>query len=223
MTFSATFSMKAFEVEVGDIIRLTNDRYGWTNKTFEVVGWSLFVDGDDGALKVNLTLRETSAAAFDWNAEESAITSNNTTLPSFDAVATVDNLTASNTGFIDGDGNFVPRVSLDWADVGSGFHDHFEVHHKLSSESTYQTFNVTESRATLLGYAKDAVVNYRVRAVNQLGVRGEFSPDPVTTITVTGDDTAPTAPTSFTATGVLAGVSLVDHPVLRLRCYRSLS
>ena len=53
---------------------------------------------------------------LDWNAEESAITSNNTTLPSFDAVATVDNLTASNTGFIDGDGNFVPRISLDWAD-----------------------------------------------------------------------------------------------------------
>jgi hypothetical protein len=81
MAFSADFSMAAFNVQVGDIIALTNPRYGWVAKDFEVIGWRFFADGDAGDLRVNLSLRETSAAAFAWDAEESAIISNNTILP----------------------------------------------------------------------------------------------------------------------------------------------
>ena len=76
MTFTADFGLEAFEVECGDIIALTIDRYGWTAKEFEVVGWKFRNDGDAGDLRVGLTLRETSSAAFDWNAEESDITGN---------------------------------------------------------------------------------------------------------------------------------------------------
>lgn len=80
MTFSADFGLNAFDVEVGEIVALTIDRYGWTEKEFEVVGWRFGANDEAGDLRVTLALRETSEAAFDWDAEESEITSNNTGL-----------------------------------------------------------------------------------------------------------------------------------------------
>ena len=80
---SAEFGMSAFEVEVGDIVRLTVDRYGWSNKEFEVASWSLVVSSDAGDMRVAMTLQETSQTAFSWDAEEKSITTNNTILPKF--------------------------------------------------------------------------------------------------------------------------------------------
>jgi len=70
MTLSAKFSVKALEVTVGDIIAITNPRYGFSAKDFEVVGWSLEASKQSGELSVGMTLRETSSSAFSWSAEE---------------------------------------------------------------------------------------------------------------------------------------------------------
>ena len=89
MTLSADFGLNAFDVEVGEIIALTIERYGWTAKEFEVIGWNFGPNQDAGDLRVSLVLRETSSSAFDWNAEESAILANNTTLLSYADVPTL--------------------------------------------------------------------------------------------------------------------------------------
>lgn len=116
MTFTADFGLSAFEVEVGDIISLTMPRYGWDEKEFEVVGW-VFGAGDNGALRISLTLRETSEAAFDWNAEESEIISNDSNLTS--GVSEVTNLTATGAGRISFDGTFINSILVDW-DAAAG-------------------------------------------------------------------------------------------------------
>jgi len=64
LTVQAPFGMKALQVQVGDNIRLTNSRFGWTNKTFEVVQWSFGIAGEYD-LAINLTLRETEQHIFD--------------------------------------------------------------------------------------------------------------------------------------------------------------
>ena len=89
MTLTADFGLNAFDVEVGEIIALTIERYGWTAKEFEVVGWNFGANQEAGDLRVSLTLRETSSSAFDWNAEESAIIANNTNLLSYAVVPTL--------------------------------------------------------------------------------------------------------------------------------------
>lgn len=111
MSFTADFGLSAFEVEVGDIIALTMSRYGWEAKEFEVVGW-VFGAGDAGALRISLTLRETSEAAFDWDAEESDIISNDSDLTS--DVNPVTNLTATAGGTIAQDGTFINSILVDW-------------------------------------------------------------------------------------------------------------
>ena len=80
MTLVADFSMDAFTVQVGDFVTITNARYGWSNKEFECVGWRFSNNGEGGSAVINMTLRETSAAAFSWSAEEAAINANDSTL-----------------------------------------------------------------------------------------------------------------------------------------------
>jgi len=89
MAFTADFGLNALDVEVGEIIALTLDRYGWVEKEFEVIGWKFGPNQDAGDLRVTLSLRETSEAAFDWNAEETAIIENNTSLLSYTDVPTL--------------------------------------------------------------------------------------------------------------------------------------
>ncbi len=86
ITVSADFGLSAFGVQAGDVVALTIDRYGWDAKTFEVTAWNFKYE--DGDLRIAMTLRETSSAAFDWNAEEQDIIRNNTNLlPFYDAPA----------------------------------------------------------------------------------------------------------------------------------------
>lgn len=79
LTFTASFGLKAFQVEVGDFVYINNTRFGWSNKAFEVTSWTFgLTEGLD--LQVQMTLREISSAVF---ADESpaVFESNNTTLP----------------------------------------------------------------------------------------------------------------------------------------------
>lgn len=112
MVFSADFGLNAFDVEVGEIIALTIDRYGWDEKEFEVLSWNFGTDGEGGALRVTMTLRETSAAAFSWAAEEAEIISNNTSLEP--DIAVVDNLTATAGGVINSDSTFLNAIEIAW-------------------------------------------------------------------------------------------------------------
>ena len=93
MVFQAEFGMNAFDVEVAEIISLTISRYGWTNKEFEVVSWRFFI-GSEGDMRVAMSLRETSSAAFSWSAEESDLAANNSDL-TLNRIFVLDGVTTS--------------------------------------------------------------------------------------------------------------------------------
>lgn len=142
MTLTAEFGMGAFGVQVGDIIAFTNPRYGWTAKEFEVAGWK-FETGQDGAPTIALTLRETSAAAFAWNAEELSIIRNNTTLPNFTSVAQLSNLHLTTTALINDDGITIPAIRADWDVSLNSFVEYYEIQYKrLGGEEDYGFVNV---------------------------------------------------------------------------------
>jgi len=80
LTFSASFGLRAFQVQVGDFVYINNTRFGWSNKPFEVTNWTFgLVDGLD--LQVQMTLREISEAVFTLQ-DAAVFESNNTNLPS---------------------------------------------------------------------------------------------------------------------------------------------
>jgi len=206
MTLSADFGLEAFEIEVGDIIAFTNERYGFDEKEFEVVGWRLAANQDAGDLRINLTLRETSEAAFDWNAEETAIISNNTTLPDPFAGVDVTNLTVSDGGGeVQGDGSVVNSLVASWTASTSAFVSHYEVQWGQTSSANRTTFTTSDTSVILSPVIDGVEYTVRVRAVSVNGIRGDFESD---TVTAGGDTTAPSTPTGLDANGILGGVEI---------------
>jgi len=145
MTLSADFGLEAFGVQVGDIVAFTNERYGWTAKEFEVVGWRFETSGEGGDLRINLTLRETSEAAFAWNAEERQIIHNNTTLPDYTAVAQLSNLLLTATTTINDDGISIPAIKAAWDVSTNSFVEYYEIQYKrLGGEEDYGSVAVAQ-------------------------------------------------------------------------------
>ena len=194
LTVQAKFGMRAFQVQVGDTVRITNSRFGWTNKEFEVVNWS-FGLADDKDLQTDLTLREISSNVFDDVDDGAVLEVDNTTLespftvqaPSLDApVVTTD---------VNEDGTTVPSISFAWSVTNPLLVEYYEFQYKLTSASTYNTRIVKDGEYTLAPALSGAAYNYRVRAVNQLGVKSQFVSG-ASTVSTGNDATTPNAPTN---------------------------
>jgi hypothetical protein len=195
MTLTADFGLNAFDVDVGEIIAFTNPRYGWYEKEFEVVGWT-FGSADAGDLRVTLTLRETSEAAFDWNAEEGALIQNNTTLPNPLLGLDISNLAVDAGGRTQSDGTFVNSAIFSWDVPANSFVSFYEVEWKPVADSSYNATTTSENSIDLSPVVDGVEYVFRVRAVTVLGVRG-----PYTSIQATpaGDTSAPNAPSNVSA------------------------
>jgi len=198
MNISADFGLEAFDVEVGDIIAFDNERYGFDGKEFEVVGWRFASNQEAGDLRVSLTLQETSAAAFDWNAEEAAIISNNTTLPVYTAGMTVLGLSVSEGGLTQSDGTRISTAIVDWSDVTNAYLERYEVQWKPTADTSYSSTFTSQSDIELSPIVDGVEYTFRVRAVSANGYRGPFAS---VAFTGGGDVTAPSLPTAITAVG----------------------
>ena len=195
LTVTAAFGLKTMQVQVGDNIRLTNSRFGWTNKEFEVLSWNFgLTDGLD--LQVNMTLRETAESVFDEVDDGKVYERDNTNLPNpFDGLA-IANLAVNGGGKTQSDGTFISSAILTWDAVDSAFISHYEVEWKPVADSNYAS-TTTVGNSIELSPIIDAVEYvFRVRAITLLGNGGPIAS---ITYTVGGDTTAPNAPTNLSA------------------------
>lgn len=201
MTLSADFGLEALELEVGDIVSFTNSRYGFNAKEFEVVGWKLAASEDAGDLRINLTLRETSAAAFNWNAEETAIISNDSTLPVFSQVDAPTNLTLTSSTSLNSDGASVPAIVVSWTESPDAYVHYYEVHYKrvgTGGDANFTSMFVSNNNFLISPVSTSFDYQVKVRAVNSIGVRSSFVTASTTPVP---DTTAPAIPTGVTAVG----------------------
>lgn len=198
LTVQASFGMRAFQVQVGDNIRLSNNRFGWVQKEFEVVSWTFgLVDNND--LQVHMTLREISENVFDDISDGAVYERDNTTLlspfevpiPSLDAAVV--------TTKINNDGTAIPEIKFSWSVSDATIVDYYDFQWKLSTDSTWNSVSLEGTEFVLSPALSGRAYDYRVRAVNHLAVRSAFasSVSPAST----GDDgTIPNAPSGLTAT-----------------------
>lgn len=209
ITLSATFKIeKAFAVQVGDTVELTLDRYGFSQKSFRVMNWSM-AGLDGSAPSINMVLQETSSTAYQWSVsadEYQAITANNTTLGDAQAGLAINNLTATANSNLATDGTAIPRISLDWDDVTSPIFDHFLVEYRRTGAgaSDFQGITVLSSNAEITGLI--AGVEYEIR-VTAFTVKQNGGVPATTTITAVSDTTAPSVPSAPTVT---AGVKQLE-------------
>lgn len=172
MMFSADFSLSALEVQVGDIVALTINRYGWTAKEFEVMGWRFFNSTEGGEMMINMTLRETSAAAFDWNADERALAANNSNLPDPWSVPGIGIALQTVSRLIYEKLTNVITVNVTTA--SSFYVERVEVQFKPIADTEWRTVGVGSPGKFEIVDVGDGLYDVRARAYNQFGVRGEW-------------------------------------------------
>ena len=182
LTVSASFGLKTLQVQVGDNIRLLNERFGWdypseldpnirVGKEFEVIAWGFgLTDGLD--LQTQMTLRETAESVYDEVDDGVVYERDNTTLlspfsvPSVGlsvlAEAVVSNQKVSNIA-----------VATVTSSRPEGI-DYVEVEYKLSTESTYSSFGQGPLGEFKVRDLQVADYDFRARAINTFGIKGDF-------------------------------------------------
>lgn len=171
LTLSGTFGLSALQLQVGDIVNITNTRLGFSSKPFEVVDWR-FGFGTDQTLEIGLTLREISSDVYNWDAEETAFETNNTTLPD-------PFLTAPAGVSLSGALRIVNQAAVGVLiiDVSASqpYVSKFEVEYKKSSDSEYiRVGRQTGGRFEVNGL-EDGQYDVRARTINSFGVKSDYT------------------------------------------------
>lgn len=211
LSLSASFGMNAFDIEVGDFIKLRNERYGWgegSEKTFEVTGWKLNPNAETGDLRVDLSLRESSQAAYGFSvSDERTIVSNNTTLLKYYEVPTIG--VSVSQEYREVNENVVNVLVVQVQSSAIERVDSVILKYKKTSDPTFKSVG----RAILVDEGNDAgrfeivgidvpqigqaPINYTVSVtpVNTLGYRGATT---TTNFSATADTTPPASPADLT-------------------------
>lgn len=207
ITLSGTFGLRALQLQIGDIVNITNDRLGFDTKPFEVVDWQ-FGFGTDQTLEITLTLREISSAVYDWDAEETAFESNNTILPS-------PFLTAPAGIALDAELRIVNQAAVGVLiiDVSASqpYAQKFEVEYKKSTSSNYiRVGRQTGGRFEVTGL-EDGQYDVRARTLNSFGVKSAWTTNEGFDLTVFAP--APENVTNFVGNVVGNSLHLTWTPV----------
>ena len=175
LTVEASFGLRAFQVQTGDNVRITNTRLGWTNKEFEVMSWN-FASVDEYDLQVNMVLREISSSVFDEVDDGIVYERDNTTLLS---PFTVPNLGINiSTELRRVKGKTLGVLLLDINNT-STLIDTAEVQFRKTGETDFTALGtlgafVGTERVEHVG-VEDGFYDIRARATNSLGVHGDFN------------------------------------------------
>jgi hypothetical protein len=205
IAFVAKCKLYAWRARVGDVIEWTDAELGWSAKEFEVLGVSLVTENDANGqpyLGCDLTLRETASAVWDWSAEETEVDpAPNTSLRSPFDIAAPTSLAVSNSVTQQPDGTTIPRLALAWtapADANVTTRGQIRIEYKLNAATDYLPMDLIRGDITvayILAIVIGQAYDVRIRSENDLGAVSSWLT--VTNTTVTGDTTAPSAPSGL--------------------------
>ena len=171
LTVNASFGLKTLQVQVGDNIRFTNSRFGWTNKEFEVVSWNFgLTDGLD--LQTQMTLRETAESVYDEVSDGVVYERDNTTLLSPFDVPPVGLSAVTRTQVIRE--KLTNIITLNVTSGASESIDYVESEFKLSSATDHITLGTGQLGNFEAVDLEDGDYDFRARAINTFGIKGEW-------------------------------------------------
>jgi hypothetical protein len=171
LTVTASFGIKTMQVQVGDNVRLTNTRFGWDNKEFQVLAWNFgLTDGLD--LQVELTLRETAESVFDEVDDGVVYERDNTLLESPFSVPSVGLSAVARTQVIRE--KLTNIITLTVSSGASERIDYVEAEFKLSSQSDWISLGTGQIGDFKAVDLEDGDYDFRGRAINTFGVKGEW-------------------------------------------------
>ena len=181
LTFSASFGMRAFQVQVGDFVKITNERFGWSEKPFEITEWTFGLT-EDLDLQTRMVLREISEGVF-TSVTGQPFESNNTTLPDPFATGLTGAPIITEQLYATRDG-LGARVLLDikWDAAEDDFVEKYVVQARRIATlegtpitSEFLSLPETTQTMTELRDVETGTWEVRIKYVNLLGVSSEYS------------------------------------------------
>lgn len=185
VSLTAGFSLKAIKVQVGDNVTLTHSRFGFNQKVFEVMSWSLVPSVED--MVVQLGLREISANVFNTVLDVDNIISNNSDLLDPNAQSGLQFTSITQFDFIANE-QISKGLKASITATTPALVDSIEVQIRKSGETNYQSLGQAtpnDSGVVLLEARGLETGSYetRARARNGRGVLGDFLDGPGVEVT----------------------------------------
>lgn len=180
MTVELPCNMRAWQLELFDTVYVTLSRFGWNLKLFEVLGWKFSLQGG-----VILTLKETSASIYDPDAGFDELgNADNSDLPLPWTVETITGLAVTSGTTTLTDGSIISRTRVTWTaavDAGVRQSGRIEVQYIEAAPTlptgdwSAQVEAGSAGETVIAGLRTNRVYIFRARAINALGVRGNWS------------------------------------------------
>lgn len=203
--------LSSYRIEPPEVIALDNTRRGWSGKTFKTVQGELRLEGADGdnpVLGYDLLLREAAATVYDWNSgEETTVDpAPDTDLPNPFAVQPPGALTVSEEIYVTRSGDGVKaKAVLDWSVSPDGFLRDYQVEFKLTAAADWTFLEYTSSTHSEILDVAPGAYQFRVKALNQLGVSSPYS---TASQSISGLSDPPATPANLTISAI-GGLALL--------------
>lgn len=169
VVFRAT--IEALRVEVGDVVTITHSTPDWSAKEFRVLRLSLL--GND---EVEVTAREYDANVYNLEALETDSASPDTDLPDPFDVALPGAPVVTESLYVTRDGGGVKaQASLSWEASPDAFVDVYQVEYRPDGAASWTVLPRTPATTLNVLDLTPALYEWRVKAINQLGVSSEYS------------------------------------------------
>ena len=201
-------NLKGFNLQVGDTVQINNDRFGFSNKVFEVIEWSF--EPTSKELGVQIALKETASSVYDWDAEESEYVLDNTILPQATDVTAPSIVVTDELRIYAETPITVLKVVCSSSE---GTTNEFEVEAQNTNDAGSDFITLGRSKGNIfeLVNAEDgAIYNVRARAINNFNVHSDFT---TTTHEVIGKTAPPSDVTNFSTNIIGDVVALNWTPV----------
>lgn len=199
--------LRGLLVKPTDTIMLTLPRFGWDQKVFRVVQWSLETEvksGGDSSMFVTMTVQETAPSVYSWDMEETTKDpSPDTNLPNPRYVYPPTSAQVEQSTQILFGGSQLDGVKVTWtapADIYVKRGGYIQARFKASTDSGWTDAGVTvtgEQETMIIPaalFAAAVAYTVEIQAVNGIGALSDWvtcTPDPITLVK---DTTPPAAP-----------------------------
>jgi hypothetical protein len=180
ISFSASFDMGAFKLDVGDTVNITNTRMGFTNKTFQVLEWGFNINGSDGSLQITANFKEIASAVYDFaTSNYSTISSGKATnLPKSTSVSAPLGISLSDELVSYNDGTVIVKMVIEITAATDNFTELYEIEIKQLTDANgtavtddfKQIGRGARTKYEFLNVIDRASYQIRARGVNIYGV-----------------------------------------------------
>lgn len=225
ITVEALFSLSALQFQAGAVILLNNERFGWTDKPFEVTEWTWAHQNDQNgnpAPAISVMLRETASSIYDWSTSEEQEVDDapNTDLPdAFNIDPPGPPVVTEELYETTGSRGVAVRALLSWAASPHAFVSQYEPSYRLVGANDWNVLPRTSGLTAQVNDIAPGVYDFRVRAIVGTIGTGSDPDDALTRREIHGLGAPPATPPvlNLQKFGGQAYITLALHPDLDVR------